>query len=96
MSEYDDRESREKGNSLMSQDNLMVVNDEEIDMLIADILEYAENIKKAFPKEGMKSNKWSQRPDSNRRPAHYECAALPTELRWPLFGADNGIRTRDP
>ena len=40
--------------------------------------------------------KWSQRPDSNRRPAHYECAALPTELRWPLFGADNGIRTRDP
>lgn len=39
---------------------------------------------------------WSQRPDSNRRPAHYECAALPTELRWPLFGADNGIRTRDP
>ena len=32
----------------MSQDNLMVVNDEEIDMLIADILEYAENIKKVF------------------------------------------------
>ena len=27
---------------------------------------------------------WSQRPDSDRRPAHYECAALPTELRWPL------------
>lgn len=32
----------------MSQDNLMVVNDEEIDMLITDILEYAENIKKVF------------------------------------------------
>ena len=24
--------------------------------------------------------KWSLRSDSNRRPAHYECAALPTEL----------------
>jgi hypothetical protein len=24
---------------------------------------------------------WSLRPDSNRRPAHYECAALPTEPR---------------
>ena len=26
---------------------------------------------------------WSQHRDSNPRPAHYECAALPTELRWP-------------
>ena len=25
---------------------------------------------------------WSQRGDSNLRPAHYECAALPTELHW--------------
>ncbi len=25
---------------------------------------------------------WSQRPDSNRRPAVYKTAALPTELRW--------------
>ena len=25
-------------------------------------------------------NDWSLRSDSNRRPAHYECAALPTEL----------------
>ena len=24
---------------------------------------------------------WSRRGDSNPRPAHYECAALPTELR---------------
>lgn len=23
--------------------------------------------------------------DLNPRPAHYECAALPTELRWQLF-----------
>ncbi len=27
---------------------------------------------------------WSRRPDSNRRPADYESAALPTELRRPL------------
>ena len=26
---------------------------------------------------------WSLRSDSNRRPAHYECAALPTELPRP-------------
>ncbi len=25
---------------------------------------------------------WSQRADSNRRPAVYETAALPPELRW--------------
>jgi hypothetical protein len=25
---------------------------------------------------------WSHLPDSNRRPTHYECVALPTELRW--------------
>ena len=28
------------------------------------------------------SSKISQRPGSNWLPAHYECAALPTELRW--------------
>ena len=28
---------------------------------------------------------WSSRSDSNRRPAHYECAALPTELRKQIF-----------
>ena len=27
---------------------------------------------------------WSHLPGSNRRPARYECAALPTELRWQL------------
>ena len=26
----------------------------------------------------------SQCSDSNRGPAHYECAALPTELHWPI------------
>jgi hypothetical protein len=31
---------------------------------------------------------WSQRSDSNRRPSHYECDALPAELRWR---ADGGI-----
>ena len=37
----------------------------------------------------------SQYSDSNRRPAHYECAALPTELYWrtmlrnkPVFGLE--------
>ena len=29
---------------------------------------------------------WSQEPDSNRRPADYESAALPTELPWPAGG----------
>ncbi len=33
---------------------------------------------------GGETQKWSQRSGSNRRPAHYECAALPAELRWPL------------
>ncbi len=28
------------------------------------------------------TKKWSQREDSNPRPAVYETAALPTELRW--------------
>ena len=28
---------------------------------------------------------WSQRSDSNRRPAVYETAALPTELRWHIL-----------
>ena len=29
----------------------------------------------------LKDNRWSRRPDSNRRPANYESAALPAELR---------------
>ena len=27
-------------------------------------------------------NKKSHFADSNRRPTHYECVALPTELKW--------------
>ena len=27
---------------------------------------------------------WSQLPDSNRRPADYKSAPLPTELSWPF------------
>ena len=33
-----------------------------------------------------KPTAWSWRPDSNRRPTHYECVALPTELHQH-FGA---------
>ena len=34
------------------------------------------------------NSKWSQRLDLNQRPALYESAALPTELRWqPLYPA---------
>ena len=29
-------------------------------------------------------DRWSQWPDSNRRPAVYETAALPTELHWHI------------
>ena len=29
---------------------------------------------------GLTSEKWSRESDSNRRPTHYECVALPTEL----------------
>src|SRR5580700_2372241 len=29
--------------------------------------------------------RWSHPPGSNRRPADYESAALPTELGWPVF-----------
>ena len=29
---------------------------------------------------------WSHPPGSNRRPADYESAALPTELGWPEAG----------
>ena len=29
--------------------------------------------------------KWSHPPGSNRRPADYESAALPTELGWPAL-----------
>ena len=32
-----------------------------------------------------RKGQWSLRPDSNRRPAHYECAALPTEPRKQLL-----------
>jgi hypothetical protein len=28
---------------------------------------------------------WSHPPGSNRRPADYESAALPTELGWPVI-----------
>jgi hypothetical protein len=39
---------------------------------------------------------WSRRADSNRRPTHYECAALPTELRRPITnGAAGQNRTAD-
>jgi hypothetical protein len=38
---------------------------------------------------------YSQRPDSNRRPAVYETAALPTELRWrKTFRSDYSEKTR--
>ena len=33
-----------------------------------------------------KEVKWSHPPGSNRRPADYESAALPTELGWPEVG----------
>ena len=39
--------------------------------------------------------KTSQRSDSNRRPRHYECRALPTELRWravELLAEKQGLR----
>ena len=29
----------------------------------------------------------SHMSDSNQRPTHYECVALPTELKWPHFAA---------
>ena len=33
---------------------------------------------------------WSHFADSNRRPTHYECVALPTELKWrSVFEAAN-------
>ena len=31
----------------------------------------------------MKQKKWSQLPESNRRPGDYKSTALPTELSWP-------------
>ena len=34
---------------------------------------------------------WSLWPDSNRRPAHYECAALPTEPHKQLFAAGTSL-----
>ena len=33
----------------------------------------------------MMSLNMSHMTDSNRRPTHYECVALPTELKWPQF-----------
>ena len=33
--------------------------------------------------------KWSRRSASNRRPTHYECVALPTELRRQIDGRDS-------
>ena len=44
------------------------------------------------PLEALKK-KWSHPPGSNRRPADYESAALPTELGWPT-GAGAEARTR--
>ena len=34
---------------------------------------------------------WSHMSDSNQRPTHYECVALPTELKWLLFPPFNGV-----
>ena len=34
---------------------------------------------------GTSPESWSSRPDSNRRPTHYECVALPTEPRKQIF-----------
>jgi hypothetical protein len=38
---------------------------------------------------------WSLRSDSNRRPAHYECAALPTELPRRLPTVEAQVHNRD-
>jgi hypothetical protein len=35
---------------------------------------------------------WSHRRDLNSRPAHYRCAALPTELQWQIFKKIYGDR----
>ena len=40
---------------------------------------------------------WSHWADSNRRPTHYECVALPTEPQWlacALPGKDNSQKER--
>ncbi len=42
-----------------------------------------------FPR---KRKGWSQRADSNRRPSHYECDALPAELRWRFKRTIGGRR----
>ena len=39
---------------------------------------------------------WSLRSDSNRRPAHYECAALPTELPRQPRGRTRRMRSHGP
>ena len=36
----------------------------------------------ALPNCATPRKKWSQQPESNRRPTHYECVALPTVLCW--------------
>jgi hypothetical protein len=36
-------------------------------------------------KQGFQGEKESQRGGSNPRPADYESAALPAELRWPII-----------
>ena len=38
-------------------------------------------------KRGQKG--WSWRPDLNRRPTHYECVALPTELHQQVYYCQN-------
>lgn len=37
---------------------------------------------------------WSHPPGSNRRPAVYETAALPTELGWPFVNNLRGVDLR--
>ena len=38
--------------------------------------------------------KWSQLPESNRRPTHYECVALPAELSWLEWFVKINIRNK--
>ena len=39
---------------------------------------------------------WSLPPDLNRRPTHYECVALPAELRGQFRCRGDWTRTSDP
>ena len=43
--------------------------------------------------ETSRNRKWCRKRDSNPRPTHYECAALPTELLRPVNG-EAGVRGR--